>query len=154
MSMKGKFVRWTATDEQGEFSYVGECIGDSKTMMIINTDKGEMLVPKDDGVIEAARKPKNWAAGAAEAAKPVRATSKPKAEKKPVERKPKATKAAKTERAPKAGSRVAEAVAILSAADRANMTRQQMIKMLEEKLGIDDHKKASGLYQSAIKKVA
>jgi hypothetical protein len=153
MSMKGKFVRWSHADEQGEFSYVGECIGDSKTMMILMTDRGEMLLDKTEGAFDVARKPKNWAAGSAGAA-PKEAREKPaatKAEKKAPAKRKAAPKAAK---APKAGSKIAQAVAILSAADRANLTRQQMIGMLKEQMGIDDHIKASGLYQSAIKKVA
>lgn len=155
MSMKGKFVRWTATDEQGEFSYVGECIGDSNSMMIILTDRGEMLIDKTDGKIEEARKPRGWAKGSAGAA-PVEAREKPAAAKAPAKRKAKksAPKAAKAARAPKAGSQVAVAAEILRGVDRGALNRQQMIAILKEKMGIEDHKKASGLYQAAIKKVA
>ena len=144
---KGDFVRWTAVDESGEFSYVGQVIADSKTGLFMQTAEGEMYVPKDDGVITAARKPKGWAG------KTVAVATAPKAEKKVAA--PKAErKAPAATKGPRKGSRVAEAVAVLSEVDRGALNRQQMIAILKEKLGIEDHKKASGLYQAAIKKVA
>lgn len=159
MSMKGKFVRWTSTDADGEFSHVGECVGDSKTMMILNTAKGEMLINKSEGSFEVTRKPRNFKAGGSADAAPAEKAEKPAAEKKAAPKRkaksksksaPKATKA----RTPRAGSKIAQAVEILSNADRAKLSRQEMIKMLEEQMGIEDHKRASGLYNAAIKKVA
>ena len=145
MSMKGKFVRWTATDEQGEFSYVGKCIGDSKTMMIILTNKGEMLIDKTDGKIEAARKPKNWMRS--KDAAPVETPKAPKA--------PKDVKKTTAKKGRKGPTKISIAVDTLKDVDQSAVTRAQMIEMVQKALGLENNRPfAANITRDALKRIA
>jgi hypothetical protein len=46
--MLNSTVKWTATDEQGEFSHVGKCIAVVGEMVTMSTLCGEMTVPANE----------------------------------------------------------------------------------------------------------
>lgn len=59
---KGKWIKWTATDENGTFSHVGEVYKSTKshvTFVVADDIGGHMTVEKTDGVFENVRKSKS-----------------------------------------------------------------------------------------------
>lgn len=59
---KGQFIRWTCTDDEGEFSHIGQVISHSKGMVTCtDTNGGEFGVHESDGTFEICKKPRNWA---------------------------------------------------------------------------------------------
>ena len=58
---KGQFIRWSNTDEDGKFSYIGQVISHTKgRITFTDTSGGQMSVPEDDGTFEVCNKPHNW----------------------------------------------------------------------------------------------
>ena len=60
MYEKGSFVKWTSTDEEGSFSFVGQVKSFVNHTYLIDTEYGMMGIPEDDGSLIATTKPKNW----------------------------------------------------------------------------------------------
>jgi len=60
MHMTNKFIKWTSSDDEGEFSHVGLELtsGDTITMML--SDGTELSFPSDDGTVVPAQRPVNF----------------------------------------------------------------------------------------------
>lgn len=58
--IKGNFIRWTDTDDEGKFSHVGQVIAHGSGLVTFVNNDGQFTIPEDDGKFEPARKPKSW----------------------------------------------------------------------------------------------
>jgi len=54
------FVRWTGSDEEGEFSHVGQVYYIKNEMVALRTQHGVIHVPAEDGAFKVVDKPKDW----------------------------------------------------------------------------------------------
>jgi len=139
-----KFVKITARDEDGEFSYTGQLIKESKDGALIRTGIAEMFFPKGDYDMSNARKPRNFNATVETAAEVV-AEAKTKQPRK-------TAKASKAKRVTKIDTAVNLIVAFKK--DNAEASRQELIHHLMDNIdGMNDKVRASSLYQAAIKRV-
>ena len=73
---KNVFIKWTSTDEDGKFSYVGQVISHVDGMIVFHNSTGTMGVPEDEGTFAATRKPKKWNTKAPVAVKSVKPVKK------------------------------------------------------------------------------
>jgi hypothetical protein len=144
-----KFVKITSTDENGSFEHVGQLIRENKEGALIRMGIGEMFFPKGDFTMTNARTPRNFNATIEAAAEVVTKEVKAKAEK--PAKAAKAPKVAKEKKVTKLDAAVAALVAFKSG--KADASRQEMIHHLMSAMDIADKKRASGLYQAAIKRV-
>ena len=58
---KGTFIKWTAKDQQGSFSHVGQIFSIKDGHVVMSTSNGgAMGFDLTDGTVEVTRKPKTW----------------------------------------------------------------------------------------------
>ena len=58
---KGNFIKWSDTDEEGSFSYVGQVLKvANKVVTFMLPNGGEISVPTNDGTFTKAKKPAKW----------------------------------------------------------------------------------------------
>lgn len=58
---KGTFIKWTAKDQQGSFSHVGQIFSIKDGHVVMATSNGgAMGFELTDGTVEVTRKPKTW----------------------------------------------------------------------------------------------
>ncbi len=154
MSLKGKFIKWTSKDEDGAFSHVGECIGDSRTMFILMTEAGEMLLSKDDGEFSEVRKPRNFKPGSAPApaAAPAKKAEAPKKAAKKKAAKATAAKATAAKAKTRKGkpTKIAVTMDVLKDVDVADVTRKEMVRMVSERLELDNDRFVGCLVRDAL----
>jgi hypothetical protein len=150
---KGSWVRWTGVDDDGKFSHVGQVLADSKTGLFMLTDVGEMYVPKDDGEITEARKPKGWEGKVVTVATAPKA-ERPKANKLKEKRVANAKKREATSTKGKKPTKIGVAVELLSNVDRGAVTRKEMIEMVQKALGLEDKRSfAANITRDALKRI-
>ena len=55
------FIKWTAHDEQGQFSYIGQVVAiDDSTVQMVTSERLNITVAIDDGCFTTTSKPQNW----------------------------------------------------------------------------------------------
>lgn len=57
---KNDFIQWTFTDEEGEYSYIGQIISCKDDRVEFATNGGVWNVPINDGTFHIVKRPKHW----------------------------------------------------------------------------------------------
>lgn len=144
---KGDFIKWTSSDDEGKYSYVGLVRSTNGVSICFETDIGTLNIAPDDGKFVKVAKPADWDVKrkASEAAAKAAAKA-PKAAAKPVK-----VKVARTPRAKKAGgTKIDLTVALLKSKPELVGSRKAAIAAIVD-AGISTPAGASTFFNAAKK---